>query len=304
MLQPIKKTLFAVLCLTLCASCSAPVFAYDSTYATSYGFSSGPNSDSTFGNPSGYDEPARTDPLSTNQRRNKDAAFLPPAYGIFSGEIPTDPSSPYHDNTPVGGYTQLSGFAPVTSDSAGGEVYSTSVSSGYAVSTVAESGNYSGGGTSSLDTSYTNQTGLLQSTSVSAGYNTLPKYNDDGSMGKLYIERFDKTLKVYEGETLENMRKGLGHFESTSAWDGNVGFAGHNRGASAYFSFVKDIKPGDKITYTTPYGSRTYEVYRKEKIDEYDYSGLGWTTDNVLTLITCVENQSELRWIVQAAEVR
>jgi sortase A len=78
---------------------------------------------------------------------------------------------------------------------------------------------------------------------------------------------------------------------------------GHNRGSWPYFAFVKDLKIGDKITYTTRYGTRTYQVFSKEQISEYDYSKLGWTADNILTLITCIANTPELRWAAQCREV-
>ena len=130
------------------------------------------------------------------------------------------------------------------------------------------------------------------------GYNTTAEYK-----GTLTISKLNKNIKVYEGESLENMKKGIGHFEMTSAWDGNVGFAGHNRGAAAYFSFVKDLVVGDKITYTTKYGTRTYEVYRKDKISETDYTGLSWSAENIISLITCVADEPAYRFIVQAREV-
>jgi sortase (surface protein transpeptidase) len=47
-----------------------------------------------------------------------------------------------------------------------------------------------------------------------------------------------------------------------------------------------------------------YEVYSKEQISEYDYSKLGYTVDNVLTLITCIANTPELRWAAQCREAR
>jgi sortase A len=133
--------------------------------------------------------------------------------------------------------------------------------------------------------------------------NTAPLYYADGSIGTLYVEKTKKTIKVYAGESLDNLKKGAGHFSMTSAWDGNVGICGHNRGATAYFGFVKDLKAGDRITYTTLYGSRTYEVFSLEQISEYDYSKLGWSVDNVLTLITCVANSPEVRWAAQLREV-
>ena len=144
----------------------------------------------------------------------------------------------------------------------------------------------------------------MQSTSTyeSTVYLTAPQYYGDGSIGTLYIQKLNKTIKVYEGESLENMKKGIGHFESTSAWDGNCGFAGHNRGAAAYFSFVKDLAVGDTIIYTTKYGTRTYTVYNKVKVSETDYSGLGWSAENIISLITCVADEPAYRYLVQARQ--
>ena len=45
----------------------------------------------------------------------------------------------------------------------------------------------------------------------------------DGSIGTLRIPSLDINMKVWEGEINESMKKGLGHYSSTSAWDGNIG---------------------------------------------------------------------------------
>lgn len=50
----------------------------------------------------------------------------------------------------------------------------------------------------------------------------------DGSIGTLKIPSLDINMKVWEGETKESMKKGLGHYSSTSAWDGNIGVCGHS----------------------------------------------------------------------------
>jgi sortase A len=141
------------------------------------------------------------------------------------------------------------------------------------------------------------------STSVIA-LDTEPLYYSDGSIGTIYVERTGKTIKIYEGEQLDNLKKGAGHFTATSAWNGNVALCGHNRGDFPYFGFVKDLQIGDRIVYTTLYGSRTYEVFSKEQISEYDYSKLGWTSENLLTLITCVQGISELRQTATLREAR
>lgn len=44
----------------------------------------------------------------------------------------------------------------------------------------------------------------------------------DSSIGTLKIPSLDINMKVLEGETNESMKKGLGHYSSTSAWDGNM----------------------------------------------------------------------------------
>ena len=145
---------------------------------------------------------------------------------------------------------------------------------------------------------------MLPSTSMTASYNITPWLYEDGSIGAIHVPKINRTVKVYDGESLANMDKGAGRFASTSAWDGLVGLAGHNRGSAPYFGFVKDLEIGDTIVYTTRYGERTYSVTSKVQVRETDNSPLQWTENNTLVLITCVENVSELRWAVTASEVR
>ena len=257
-----KRLITLLVTLALCAALAVPALAYN------YDFSSGPDSGSTFGGYTGYDDPVSPDPMSENVRRNKDAAYLPPPYFYGSGEIPTDPSSLYHDNTPNGAG---SGYG----------------SAGYE--------NGTAGGNAPAAINQPPASGMEAPTSTIA-QNTEPLYYSDGSIGTLYVAKTGKTIKVYQGEQLDNLKRGAGHFAITSAWDGNVGLCGHNRGSWPYFSFVKDLKKGDRITYTTRYGTRTYEVFSLEQIGEYDYSKLGWSAENLLTLITCVAGTPELRY--------
>lgn len=100
------------------------------------------------------------------------------------------------------------------------------------------------------------------------------------------------------------MAKGLGHYSSTSGWDGNVGVCGHNRGAKYTIGSIKNLKDGDTITYTTVYGTRTYEVVTVETIASSDWSYLQATFDNRITITTCLANQPSKRVCVQAVEVK
>lgn len=269
-----RKLFSAIIVLALSTMFAIPALAAD------YTFSSGDDTWGEFGGATSVDTPTRPDPLSTNQRRNKDAAYFPPPYGVFSGEIPTNPSSPYHNNLPESRAIPQAQNLPAV----GNETYAP--------------------GSSNVSSNIDTPASFLPTTSQTAAANTLPWYYEDGSIGTLTVERFNKTLKVYEGENLDNLKKGAGHFGNTSAWDGNVGLAGHNRGSSAYFSFVKDLNNGDKLTYTTKYGTRTYKVISKTQINEWDNLPLSWSSENLLTLITCVADVPELRYCVIANEVK
>lgn len=125
----------------------------------------------------------------------------------------------------------------------------------------------------------------------------------DGSIGTVRIPSLGIDMKVWEGETDASMAKGLGHYSSTSAWDGNVCVCGHNRGANYVIGSIKDLEIGDSITYTTVYGTRTYSVSYVGVISYTDWSHLQATAGNRITLTTCLANQPSSRVCVQAVEV-
>ena len=127
-------------------------------------------------------------------------------------------------------------------------------------------------------------------------------YNSDGSLGTLKIPSIGLTVKVYEGTGSAPLLKGAGHFEGTSIWLGNVCIAGHNRGVRNDFGKIHTLKNGDVITLTTALGTRNYAVTSVSKVSVNDTSGLGSTTENCITLYTCVENQPAFRWCVRALE--
>jgi hypothetical protein len=137
--------------------------------AADYDFGTGSDTIGGFGTSTSTDNPVQPDPMNDNTRRTKDAAYFPPPYGILSGDIPTDPSSPYHNNLPQ------SGFVPVNQElpPVGNEDYAP--------------------GSSNVSS------GLLPSTSQTAVLNTMPWYYDDGSIGTLYVASTKKTIKVFEG---------------------------------------------------------------------------------------------------------
>lgn len=122
----------------------------------------------------------------------------------------------------------------------------------------------------------------------------------DGSIGTLKISSLNINMKIWEGETNASMAKGLGHYSSTSGWDGNVGICGHNRGAKYNIGSIRNLEIGDTITYSTVYGTRTYAVILVKTISDSDWSYLQATADNRITITTCLANQPSKRVCVQA----
>ena len=125
----------------------------------------------------------------------------------------------------------------------------------------------------------------------------------DGSIGTLKIPSLSINMKVWEGETDSSMAKGLGHYSSSSAWDGNIALCGHNRGTKYAIGTIKNLEIGDTMTYTTIYGTRTYEVVLVETISSSDWSYLQATAVNRITITTCLANQPSKRVCVQAVEI-
>ena len=130
---------------------------------------------------------------------------------------------------------------------------------------------------------------------------------DDGFeedlIGSLKIEKINLNGTVKEGSTNEILKDYIGHIEETAKYDGNVGLAAHNRGNKySHFARINELEPGDEIVYTTKYGERKYIVDTKKEILETDWSNLEGTSDNRLTLITCIKNKVNQRLCVQAVQ--
>lgn len=129
-------------------------------------------------------------------------------------------------------------------------------------------------------------------------------YYSGGHLGTLKIPELNLSVKIYEGTTSSVLKKGVGHFKDTSIWNGNVALAAHNRGTNDYFGEIHNLDYGDIIKLTTKKGTRTYKVFNVEKISVNDTSNLQGTSDNIITLITCVKNQADYyRWCVQGCEI-
>jgi len=212
-----------------------------------------------------------------NEDVSKNAAMIPPTFG--SASVDTSGTGTYL--TP--------NLAPATAVSSGAIVNGTGGNIIFPPSTDVISSQPSAG-SAVTSTGYTEVTSDL--------------YYSGGHLGTLKIPAIGLTVKIYEGTGSSTLAKGAGHFEETSIWDGNVALAGHNRTSSgrSFFGEIHTLEIGDKITLTTKLGLREYEVVSVSKVSETDRSALASTGENLITLYTCVRDQREYRWCVQAAE--
>ncbi len=95
----------------------------------------------------------------------------------------------------------------------------------------------------------------------------------------------------------------FGHFEGTSLWSGNVCLASHNEGSYAhYFSDIKKLKNGEEIIYITNMGERRYSVCENKMIKETNVEILKGTSENKITLVTCITGKREYRRCVIGIE--
>lgn len=138
----------------------------------------------------------------------------------------------------------------------------------------------------------------------SSGYTPVTNdlYYKGGHLGTVSAPAIGLNAKIYQGTDNAAMQKGVGHFTETSIWDGNAAFAGHNRGSANYFSKIHQLADGDTIKLTTQLGARSYSVYSVRKISVDDVSILNPSSENIITLVTCVMNQPQYRWCVQARQ--
>ena len=267
-----RRKLSAILsAVLLCALCVAPAHALE--------YSIDGADDYLFGRPTSDDTIYEWE--NPNVDRSKNTALIPPGFGTptsylpGSGEYLTPPRVPGALN---GGLVNQVG----------------SVGSPDGGTSLDASGNYPTADTSvSVDSNGFPTVGGGSTGGPGASFTDVSNgmYLANGSLGTLKIPSIGLTVGVYEGTGSAPLLKGAGHFENTSIWLGNVPIAGHNRGVRSDFGKIHTLKAGDIITLTTVLGTRTYAVSSVSKVDVSDTSGLASTTENCITLYTCVEDQ-------------
>lgn len=120
-------------------------------------------------------------------------------------------------------------------------------------------------------------------------------------VGVIKIDKINYEGLVYEGTSLDILKKGVGHFKSSPLTNGNICLAAHN--TSGFWKELHTLQNNDIITYTNVLGINNYKVFSIKQIEETDLNCLENTQTDILTLITCVKNVPSKRLCVQAAKI-
>ena len=281
-----KKKLSALLSAVMVfAMCVAPASALEYTINGA--------DDYLFGRPTSDDTIYEWE--NPNVDRSKNTALIPPGFGTPTSYLPG--SGEYLTPNLVPG--ALSGGLVNQVGSVGNPDGGTSTDATGSYPAPDTSVNVDSNGFPTVNGGGSSSVQATAFTEVTSGL-----YYSNGSLGTLKIPSIGLTVGVYEGTGSAPLLKGAGHFEGTSIWNGNVAIAGHNRGVRNDFGKIHTLKTGDTITFTTVLGTRNYAVTSVSKVDVTDTSGLSASSDNQITLYTCVEDQPAYRWCVRALEQR
>lgn len=267
-------TILLAVCLMLTAF-SMPASALEYTFDSP--------STGDFGTPTSTEDIIQTDTEPANKDRSKNSALIPPGFGTPTSYLPN--SGVYLTPNLAADGPLNSGSLIAGSGSAGGGAIT--LSGAVDVSTPASP-------SASYPTASTPATAFTDVTS--------DLYYSDGRLGTLEIPAIGLTVKIVQGTDSAALAKGAGHFTNTSIWDGNVALAGHNRGVNNHFGQIHTLNIGNTIVLTTALGTRTYTVTSVTKVDVMDNAMLEATSDNCITLFTCVQNQPDYRWCVRGVE--
>ncbi len=105
-------------------------------------------------------------------------------------------------------------------------------------------------------------------------------------VGRIDLPRLGLSALAREGVDTRTLRGSAGHVPGSAlpGERGNAAFAAHR---DTFFAPLRDVRPGDAITVTTPAGVFHYVVAVTRVVDPADVSVLQPTSDATLTLVTC-----------------
>ncbi len=126
-------------------------------------------------------------------------------------------------------------------------------------------------------------------TTISEEKNTLENYPEYGTQyATIEIDKIDVNLPVYFGDTLEILKKGVGHSSGSyfPGEGGSIVYMGHN--SKKMFRRFSELQIGNEIKVTTNYGEYKYKIYDMQLIKETELDKLPIQREKeILMVYTC-----------------
>jgi sortase A len=117
----------------------------------------------------------------------------------------------------------------------------------------------------------------------------LPRPKPGDAVARIRIPRIGVDKTVVEGVTLDQLKRGAGHYPESPlpGQKGNAAIAGHRTTYGAPFHNVDKLAKGDQIEVETIQGKFVYKIDRIEIVKPNDVRVLDDQGDNRLTLTAC-----------------
>ena len=119
--------------------------------------------------------------------------------------------------------------------------------------------------------------------------NRLQNYPEYGTQyATIEIPKIDINLPVYYGDTLEILKKGVGHSSGSyfPGEGGSIVYMGHN--SRNVFRRFSELQIGNEIKVTTSYGEFNYRIYDMQLINETETDKLPIQREKeILMVYTC-----------------
>jgi len=126
------------------------------------------------------------------------------------------------------------------------------------------------------------------------------------AIGRIEIPTLGNAYNVVQGTDEANLEEGPGHYPST-AFPGmgqTVAIAGHRTTYLAPFRFLNDLRPGDHIVVTMPYGRFTYAVQYLKVVQPTDIAVINDVGYERLVLSACNPLYSAAQRLIVFARLR
>ena len=119
--------------------------------------------------------------------------------------------------------------------------------------------------------------------------NKITNYPEYGTQyATIEIPKIEVDLPVYYGDSLDILKKGVGHSSGSyfPGEGGSIVFMGHN--AKKTFRRFSELEVGDTITVKATYGTYSYKIYDMKIIKETDLDALPLQKEKeILMVYTC-----------------